>query len=165
MRATARGLNVPVLQVAERVKSMLEEVQTLSDQLEKLDAAGKVDADELISSALLVGDMRIIAREIPGANRGLMVQLIDQVRKKTNPIAILFATSPGEGEVILSAGLSRDLVDQGFNAGEWIGQVATIVGGKGGGKPDLAQAGGKNPEKIDEAMVAAVEFMKTKQSS
>jgi alanyl-tRNA synthetase len=144
---------------------MLAEVQTLNDQLEKLRVAGKVDADELISSAELVGDMRIIAKVLPGANRGLMVQLIDQVRKKFNPVAVLFATSPGEGEVLLSAGISRDLVDQGFNAGEWIGAVASVVGGKGGGKPDLAQAGGKNPEKIDDAMVAAIEFMKTKHSS
>lgn len=165
MRQSARGLNVPVLQVAERVKSMLTEAQTLCDQLEKVSDAGKVDPDELISSAELVGDMRIIAKELPGANRGLMVQLIDQVRKKANPVAILFATSPGEGEVILTAGLSRDLVDQGFNAGEWIGAVASVVGGKGGGKPDLAQAGGKNPDKINDAMTAAIEFMKSKQST
>jgi len=93
-----------------------------------------------------------------------MVRLIDQVRKKTQPVAIVFATSPAEGKVLLSAGLSRDLVDKGFHAGDWIGVIAPVVGGRGGGKPDLAQAGGKNPEKIDEAMKAAIDFMKSKQT-
>ena len=165
LRQTARGLNVPILEVADRVKAMLEEVESLNEQLEKLSAAGQVDADELISSAELVGDLRVIAKEIPGANRGLMVQLVDQVRKKTSPVAILFVTSPGEGEVMLTAGISRDLVERGYNAGKWIGAVASVVDGKGGGKPDLAQAGGKNPDKIDDAITVAVEFMKTKQTS
>ena len=164
MREAAAILNVPLLEVRDRIGSMVNEISTLEDQLEKLSAAGDVDANELIESAVMAGDVRIVARELPGANRGLMVQLIDQVRKKTNPVAILFATSPGEGEVLLSAGLSRDLVEKGFNAGAWIREVALVVDGKGGGKPDLAQAGGKNPDKISDALTTAIEFMKVKQS-
>lgn len=162
IRGTARDLNVPVLEVATRVKSMAVEVETLQDQLEKLSAAGDVDTDELIASAELVGDVRVIAKTLPGANPGLMVQLIDQIRKKTSPVAVLFAASPSEDKVLLSAGISRELVDQGWHAGKWVGEVATVVGGRGGGKPDLAQAGGKNPEKLPEALVAAVDYMKSK---
>lgn len=165
MRAAARGLNVPILQVAERVLAMVDEVQTLNDDLEKLSAAGNIDADQLIASAAKFGDVKVIAKEIPGANRGLLVQLIDQVRKKTDSVAILFMTAADEGQVLMSAGLSRDLVERGFHAGKWIGEVAAIVDGKGGGKPDLAQAGGKKPEKIAAALDAAAEFMKSKQSS
>lgn len=165
MRETARRLNIAVHEVADRVEAMTGEIGTLKTQLEKLSEAGKVDADELIASAELVGDIRVIAKEVPGANPDLMVRLIDQVRKKTNPVAVMFATSPAEGKVLLSAGFSRDLVAQGWNAGDWIGAVAPVVGGRGGGKPDLAKAGGKNPEKIDEAVHTAIEFIKTKHSS
>ncbi|MFT5299832.1 MAG: alanyl-tRNA synthetase [Mariniblastus sp.] len=165
IRDAARGLNVPVLQVRERVNAMLGEVAKLGEELEKLSSAADIDVDALIAAAELCGDVRVIVTEVPGANRGLFVQLIDQIRKKTNPVAVLFVTSPGAGEVVISAGLSRDLVKKGFNAGEWVRSVAQIVDGKGGGKPDLAQAGGKSPEKIVQAMASAVEFMKTKQSS
>ena len=91
-----------------------------------------------------------------------MRQLIDQIRKKTNPVAVFFATSPGPGKVMMIAGLSRDLVDRGIKAGDWVKAVAPVVGGNGGGKPDLAQAGGKNPEKIEHAIKEAVSFIESK---
>jgi alanyl-tRNA synthetase len=164
MRHTARALNVPVLQVADRVHVMLQEVGSLKEQLERLNEAGMVDVDELIAAAVLVGDVRVITHQLPNANRGLMVQLIDQIRKKTNPAAILFASSSGDSEVMLSAGMTRDLVERGLSAGKWIGEVAAVVDGRGGGKPDLAQAGGKNPAKIDEALQTALDLIKSKHS-
>ena len=60
-----------------------------------------------------------------------------------------------ESKVVLVAGISRDLVEQGLNAGNWVREVAPLVGGGGGGKPDMAQAGGKEPEKIPDAVVKA----------
>ncbi|MGI9494471.1 MAG: alanine--tRNA ligase [Mariniblastus sp.] len=164
MRHTARALNVPVLQVAERVHAMLQEVGSLEEELERLSEASNVDVDELIAAAEVVGDVRVIAHQLPNANRGLMVQLIDQIRKKTNPAAILLASSSGDSEVMLSAGMTRDLVERGFSAGNWIREVAAVVDGRGGGKPDLAQAGGKNPAKIEEALQTALDLIKSKHS-
>ena len=160
MRETAKSLNIPVLSLAERVESMLADIKSLNEEIEKLSSASNVDVDELIESAELVGDIRVIAKELPGANSGLMSRLIDEIRKKTQPVAIMFMTSPAAGKVTLASGLSRDLVDRGLHAGKWVGEVATVVGGRGGGKPDLAQAGGKNPEKIPEALKAAVDSIK-----
>ncbi|MFK7770297.1 MAG: alanine--tRNA ligase [Mariniblastus sp.] len=160
MRKTAQSLNIPVLEVADRVTAMLADVESTKLEIQKLSAASDVDVDELIESAELVGDIRVIARELPGANSGLMSRLIDEIRKKTQPVAILFATSPSADKVTLASGLSRDLVERGLHAGKWIGEVAVVVGGRGGGKPDLAQAGGKNPEKIAEALKVAVEAIK-----
>ena len=59
--------------------------------------------------------------------------------------------------MLIATGLSRDLVDQGGNAGKWINEVAPVVGGRGGGKPDMAQAGGSDPAKIQDALKAGVE--------
>ena len=86
-----------------------------------------------------------------------MRQWIDQIRKKSKePVAVLFANA-GDGKVTLIAGISNSLVDEGFSAGKWIGPVAECVGGSGGGKPDLAQAGGKLPEKLADALRIAKE--------
>ena len=63
----------------------------------------------------------------------------------------------GEGKVVLVAGVSRDLVEKGVSAGNWVRDVAPVVGGGGGGKPDLAQAGGKQPEKLPDALAKAKE--------
>jgi alanyl-tRNA synthetase len=83
-----------------------------------------------------------------------MRQLIDQVRRKASPAAVLLGSS-GEGKVTLVAGVSRELESRGLHAGNWIKLPAEVVGGRGGGKPDMAQAGGKHPEKLAEALDAA----------
>jgi alanyl-tRNA synthetase len=84
-----------------------------------------------------------------------MRQLIDQIRKKGGSNAIFLATATGDAKVVLVAGVSRDLVERGISAGDWVKDVAPIVGGGGGGKPDLAQAGGKDPSKLSEALAVA----------
>ncbi len=82
-----------------------------------------------------------------------MRQWIDQVRKKSeSPVAVLLAASTGDDKVMLVAGLSQALVEKGLSAGTWISEVAPVVGGGGGGKADLAQAGGKLPAKIPQAI-------------
>ena len=91
-----------------------------------------------------------------------MRQLIDQLRKRDEPMAIFLASTVGMDKVILVAGLSRKLVEQGLSAGEWVKAIAPIVGGGGGGKPDLAQAGGKQPEKLTEALAAARDWIRSK---
>ena len=97
----------------------------------------------------------LIVAKVPNANTAMMRQWIDQVRKKSSkPVAVMFATSE-QDKVTLLAGLSQVLVEQGLSAGKWIAPVAQAVGGSGGGRPDFAQAGGKLPDKIDEALQLA----------
>jgi alanyl-tRNA synthetase len=83
-----------------------------------------------------------------------MRQLIDQLRKTASPIAVLLA-SREEDKVTIVAGISRELEQKGLNAGDWIRSAAEIVGGRGGGRADMAQAGGKHPEKLPAALDAA----------
>ena len=84
-----------------------------------------------------------------------MRQLIDQIRKKHDSSAVMLAAAQGEDKVLLVAGVSKDLVDRGVRAGDWVKHTAPIVGGGGGGRPDMAQAGGKDPSKLPEAIEAA----------
>ena len=99
--------------------------------------------------------------EIPGGNTNLMRQLIDQIRKKVDSSAVLLAASQGDSKVTLVAGVSRDLVEQGASVGNWVKEVAPVVGGGGGGKPDMAQAGGKDPAKLPEAFEKAKEVIQS----
>ncbi len=159
LRKAAQLLKISVLDVENRLASMQEELKTVTEQLEKQGQATEVDVDSLIEDAVTTGDIKLVIQELPGSNRAVMRQLIDKIRKKTNPVAVFFATSDGDGKVLLTAGLSRDLTERGLSAGDWIKQIAPVVDGSGGGKPDLAQAGGKSPEKIGLAMEKAKDYM------
>jgi alanyl-tRNA synthetase len=155
LRQAARALNVSLDEVVGRIETLLAEETLLHKQLSDLSSASVLDVDQLIASALSVGSTALIVAKVPSANPAMMRQWIDQIRKKSaKPVAILFATSDAD-KVTLLAGLSQTLVEQGLSAGKWIAPVAQSVGGSGGGRPDFAQAGGKLPEKIDEALQVA----------
>ncbi|MFN9605582.1 MAG: DHHA1 domain-containing protein, partial [Planctomycetota bacterium] len=155
-KQAARALNVSLEEVSERIDALLSEERQLRGQIVQLASGGNVDVDAWVEEAETVNGAKLIAREVPHANAAMMRQWIDQIRKKCkDPVAILLAT-PADGKVTLIAALSPALVEKGLSAGRWIAPVAHEVGGSGGGKPDLAQAGGKSPEKIADAIAVAI---------
>lgn len=155
LRDAARLLNVSPFDVPERLEAQLKELDDLKQQLAKLDAAGDLSADAFLDKAETIGETKVVVAETPGANSNLMRQLIDQIRNKSDSSAVLLAADAGESRVVLVAGITRDLIGRGLSAGNWVKVVAPIVGGGGGGKPDMAQAGGKQPEKLGEAIEVA----------
>ena len=159
LRLAAQTLNVPLFEVAARCQAMLAEVATLEQQLKQLASAGDLSADALLEKADTIGNSSVVVSEVPGGNPNLLRQLIDQVRQKTESSAVLLAASQGDDKVTLIAGVSRDLVDRGASAGNWVREVAPIVGGGGGGKPDMAQAGGKQPARLPDALAKAKEVI------
>jgi alanyl-tRNA synthetase len=160
LRDAARLLNVAPFDVPQRVAALLAEIEQLKEQAARLSQSGQLSADALLESAEQVGPTHVVVAEAPGANPNLMRQLIDQIRKRGGSTATLFATAAGKSKVVLVAGISRDLVDRGVSAGDWVREVAPVVGGGGGGKPDMAQAGGKQPDKLGEALERAREVMR-----
>ncbi len=155
LRDAARALNVASADVPERIDSLLAEVDRLRQQVAQLSQSGDWSATAVLDAAETIGGTQVMVVEIPGANPSLLRQLIDQIRKKTDSTAILFITATGDDKVLLVAGLSRDLVQRGLSAGDWVRDVAPIVGGGGGGRADMAQAGGKHPEKVAAALDVA----------
>ncbi len=155
LKEVARILNVPLFDVAARTASLLKEVESLEQQVRHMTSAGDLSAETLLDASATIGTAAVVVSEIPGGNSNLMRQLIDQIRQKVNSSAVLLAASQGDGKVTLVAGVSRDLVERGASAGNWVKEVAPVVGGGGGGKPDMAQAGGKSPEKLPEALAKA----------
>ena len=148
-------LSIAPLTVAERVESLLEEIASLQEQLTQRDAAGPLTGDSLLEDATQLGEVTVVVAETPGAAPSMMRQLIDQLRQKKTSVAVLLAARSGDEKVTLIAGISKDLQESGLSAGKWIGPVAKALGGGGGGKPDMAQAGGRHPEKLPEALEIA----------
>ena len=162
LKETARAVNVAFPDVISRVESLLADEMKMLEQIKQLASGGEVTADQLIEGATTTAGVLIVTAEIPGANPNSMRQLIDAVRKKSaQPTAILLTGAAGPDKVIVVAGLSSDLVTKGLSAGTWASQTAQILGGSGGGRADLAQAGGKNPEKIGEALAAGLKWMQS----
>ncbi len=158
LRTVAGRLNVSLLEAAGRVEGMLAEIDRLKERLAQ-QGSQSIDVDQLIASAETASGMNLIVAEVPETDVNQLKQVIDQIRKKTESAAIFLATRQGDDKVVLVAGLSRNLVDAGMSAGDWIKSVAPVVGGGGGGKPDLAQAGGKEVAKIPEAISAARTYL------
>jgi alanyl-tRNA synthetase len=154
-------LRVPTAQVGERVSGLLEEVKTLKKQAtqRRAESGSRTSADELLASAKRIGGATVVVQAVENLSADEMRQLIDVLRRKQETgLAILLAAA-ADGKVQLVAGLSKDLIEQGLHAGNWLKEVAPIVGGGGGGRPDLAQAGGKSPQHVPAALEHALKVI------
>jgi len=153
----ASTLRVPSNQVADRVTALLEEIKTLKKQVaeRKTDPGSKTSVDELLAGAREAGGAVVVLAALERTPPDQMRVLIDGLRRKRDAGLAALLISSDEGKVQLVAGVTKDLVARGLHAGNWLKQVAPVVGGGGGGRPDLAQAGGKDPKKIPDALEAA----------
>jgi alanyl-tRNA synthetase len=158
--ASAAVLKIPPKEVPERVAALAKEIRDLKKQGGVARSEG-VSADMLLADAVVVHGTKVVVVEVKAAQAPVLRGLIDQLRKAAAPIAVLLASPQEEGKVMLMAGLSRDLVQRGLDAVVWVRSAATIVGGSGGGRPDMAQAGGKDASKISEALQAARSSIQT----
>jgi len=160
LHEVAGALKIPTAEVVTRVAALAKELRDLKKQLSAGPKTGELSPEKLLEHAVDVKGNKIVVAEAPGASADTMRQIIDQLRRKASPIAVLLG-SREEGKVTLVAGVSRELEAAGVHAGKWVGAAAEIVGGRGGGKPDMAQAGGKLPDKLPDALTAAADSMKT----
>jgi len=154
----AGALKVPVPELPHRLGAVVKELRELKKA--KPAAAATTSPDELLAGAVDVGGTRVVVAEARGSDAGAMRQCIDHLRRKASPIAVLLGAVEAD-KVTLVAGISRELEARGLSAGVWIRDAATIVGGKGGGRPDLAQAGGKLVDKLPDALEAARKAIET----
>jgi alanyl-tRNA synthetase len=151
---TAGLLRTSIEDLPERVEALAKEVRQLKKQLAAGPKGEAANVEQLAAGATEVGGVRIVAAEVPGGTPQSLRDLIDQLRRKAAPVAVLLGSRGEDGKVLLVAGLSRDLVQRGLDAVEWIRTAAALAGGGGGGRPDMAQAGGKLPDKLPDALEA-----------
>ncbi|SIN81541.1 alanyl-tRNA synthetase [Singulisphaera sp. GP187] len=160
----ASTLKVPTNLVGERVSALLEEIKTLKKQASqrRTETTPRTSADDLLAAATVLGDVKVVAQLVEGASPDELRQLIDVLRRKAETGLAVLLLTVADGKVSLAAGLTADLIARGLHAGLWLKDVAPVVGGGGGGRPDLAQAGGKNPEQVPAALDKALESIKAK---
>jgi alanyl-tRNA synthetase len=141
-----------------RVEALQEEVRKLQQQLKKGAAADLTGVvDKLLADAPDVNGVKLVVGQLPPASVDQVRTQIDRIRQKAGSAFIVLGWADDEGKVPLIVALTNDLLAKGLKAGDVIKPVAEIVGGKGGGKPDLAQAGGKDAGKLPDALKKALE--------
>ncbi|MGE8465138.1 MAG: alanine--tRNA ligase [Pseudomonas putida] len=141
----------------DKLSAVLERNRQLEKQLEQLQAkAASAAGDDLSNAAVEVKGAKVLAARLDGQDGKALLALVDQLKNKLGHAVILLG-SEHEGKVVLVAGVTKDLSSQ-LKAGDLMKQAAATVGGKGGGRPDMAQGGGVDVAALDQALALAVPF-------
>ncbi|WP_277758910.1 alanine--tRNA ligase [Pseudomonas sp. A34-9] len=142
----------------DKLSAVLERNRQLEKQLEQLQAkAASAAGDDLSSSALDVKGVKVLAARLDGQDAKALLALVDQLKNKLGRAVILLG-SVHEEKVVLVAGVTKDLTGQ-LKAGDLMKQAAAAVGGKGGGRPDMAQGGGVDAGALDGALALTAPFV------
>ena len=137
--------------VADRVEAMLARSRDLERDLERLKARlAASHGDDLVAQAVDVGGLKVLAAKIDGADPKALRETVDRLKNRLGSAAVVLATV-NAGKVALVAGVTKDCTDR-IEAGTLANHVARQVGGRGGGRPELAQAGGNDPSRVDQAI-------------
>jgi alanyl-tRNA synthetase len=145
-----------------RPEELLDQIERLQDQIKQKEKLAQTLSDklalshaaDLLARAETVGDIQFIGSVLDDLSGDALKTLADNVRQQKQNIVIALATKLAEDKVSIAVGVSDPLVKKGINAGNLVKEAATICGGGGGGRPQLAQAGGKDPSKLDKAIAA-----------
>ena len=156
------------LRVRHQLRDAMSQLQKkVKEQQKQASAASGVAAMDtvanLFESAESIGGVTVVVGEIPSVEADALRGAIDWVRNKTESSAVFLVTSSDE-KVTLIAGMSKTVVKNGVKAGDLIKEIAPVVGGRGGGRPDMAQGGGSDPTKISEAIDRAKSWITEKLS-
>ena len=143
-----------VKKLVEKSKQMEKEISALKEKL----VSGKGGAHDLAAETQTIGGVKVLVKKLEGVDVKTLRTFIDNAKNQMKS-GIVVAGATDNGKVILAAGVTHDLTDR-YHAGNLLKGVAEIVGGKGGGRPDMAQAGGTQPEKLDEALASVPGLLK-----
>ena len=148
--------------VTDRVKSLFDEIKTLRRENESLKAQlSNAQAGDIFENIETIGDYTVIAEKVEASDMDQLRQMGDKW-KETNPSDVLVLALAVDGKVNMLTAMSDKAIKAGLKAGDLIKEIAPLVGGGGGGRPDMAQAGGKNPGGIDKALAAAKTWIESK---
>lgn len=144
-------------ELSERVSNLQQELKESQKQLEALKSELAVaKSDQLLGNAETVGEFQILVAEMPGVDAEALKTAAERLQQKLGESAVVLG-SGSEGKVSLVAAFSKSVNGKGLQAGKFIGGIAKMCGGGGGGRPNLAQAGGRDPSKLKEALESAKE--------
>ncbi|MGF2916138.1 alanine--tRNA ligase [Escherichia marmotae] len=147
--------------LVDKVRSVLERTRQLEKELQQLkEQAAAQESANLSSKAIDVNGVKLLVSELRGVEPKMLRTMVDDLKNQLGSTIIVLATV-AEGKVSLIAGVSKDVTDR-VKAGELIGMVAQLVGGKGGGRPDMAQAGGTDAAALPAALASVKGWVSAK---
>lgn len=154
LKAPAHELPAKIAQVMDNVKSLEKELARLKSKL------ASSQGDDLATQALDINGVKVLAATLEGADANALRETMDKLKDKLKS-AVIVLSSVADGKVSLAAGVTSDLTGK-MKAGELVNHVAGQVGGKGGGKPDMAMAGGTEPANLPQALASVKAWAETK---
>jgi alanyl-tRNA synthetase len=158
VKASRDDVEDKVRQLIERSRKMEKEIAGLKSRL----ASGQ--GNDLSSVAVDVGGLKVVATRVDGADAPALREAVDQLKSKLRSAAIVLASVQAPDKVVLIAGVTADH-SANVSAGDLVNAVAQKIGGRGGGRADMAQAGGSDPSKLDEALAAVPSWIEAKLAS
>ncbi len=157
----AAALKAQPHEMTQKIAQIIDNVKVLEKELARLKSKmASSQGDELVAQALDVKGVKVLAARIDGADARALREAMDKLKDKLKRAAIVLAAADG-GKVSLIAGVTADVTGK-VKAGELVNFVAQQVGGKGGGRPDMAQAGGTDPSKLPQALGSVKDWVAAK---
>ncbi|MEN8170089.1 MAG: alanine--tRNA ligase [Pseudomonadota bacterium] len=142
----------------DKVQSLAERNRKLEKELDALKAKlASSQGSDLASQAVEIGGLKVLAARLEGADPKSLRDTVDQLKNKLGSAAVLLAAVNGD-KISITAGVTKDTTDR-IKAGDLLKMVAEQVGGKGGGRPDMAQGGGSQPENLDAALASVADWV------
>jgi alanyl-tRNA synthetase len=161
MAQAATLIKAPPTELPARLAQIMDNVRAMEKEIARLKSKLAASAgDDLVGQAIDVGGVKVLAVQIDGADVASMRETLDKLKGALKSAAIVLA-AVDSGKVTLIAGVTADLI-QTLKAGELVNHVALQVGGKGGGRPDMAQAGGTDPSNLPKALASVKAFVEAK---
>ncbi|WP_226667277.1 alanine--tRNA ligase [Metabacillus litoralis] len=147
--------------ITTRINGLLQDFRSLQRENESLNSKlGNLEASNIVDQAKSINGVTVLATKVNAKDMNSLRGMMDDLKNKLQS-AIVVLGAAEDGKVNLVAGVTKDLVDKGYHAGKLIKEVAERCDGKGGGRPEMAQAGAKNPEKLDGALKYAEEWIES----
>ncbi|MCZ8016679.1 MAG: alanine--tRNA ligase [Limnobacter sp.] len=161
VEAIAQSLRVPAVEATAKIGQIMDQVKSLEKELDRLKSKlAASQGDDLAGQAVDVDGVKVLAAKLDGADVKQLREAADKLRDKLGNAALVLATVL-DGKVSLIASVSKEATAK-VKAGDLVNFVAQQVGGKGGGRPDMAQAGGTEPANLDAALASVVDWIKSK---
>ncbi|EKN64910.1 alanine--tRNA ligase [Schinkia azotoformans] len=161
LKEAANKLKTNLKDVPARVEALHGELRQLERENESLSAKlSNIESSNLVNEVKEINGVKLLAKKVNVKDMNSLRTMVDDLKGKLGS-AVIILGAVSDDKVNLTAGVTKDLIEKGYHAGKLIKEVATRCGGGGGGRPDMAQAGGKNPEQLVDALNYAEEWMKS----
>ncbi|MGH8716361.1 MAG: DHHA1 domain-containing protein, partial [Burkholderiales bacterium] len=158
MREAAAVVKAQPQELTSKINQIIENVRALEKELSRLKSRlASSQGDELVDQAVEVKGVKVLAAMLEGADAKALRETVDKLKDKLKSCVVVLGSTEG-GKVTLIAGVTADLTSK-IKAGDLVNHVAQQVGGKGGGRADMAQAGGTEPARLPQALANVAQWV------